>query len=143
MGPTFNLGWIPIIFVFSTILGYFIPYFIATYTGHVYPFFPAISDSGIMEPESLVFREMMNISGFLAMTTAFVRYLQLRLVISSIRSHVTPQVQQLSFTAMVLGEIGGIAVTFVGNFSAKKVGTISTNSLTNCNAHRPTIKTQN
>jgi len=121
MCSMFTLGWIPIVFVLSTILGYFVPYFIATYTGHVYPFFPAISDSGIMEPESLVFREMMNISGFLAMTTTFIRYLQLRLVISSIHSRIPLQVQQLNFSAMIVGEIGGIAVTFVGNFSAKKV----------------------
>ena len=120
----FNLGWVPILFVLSTVMGYFVPYFIATYTGHVYPFFPAISDSGIMEPESLVFREMMNISGFLAMTTTFIRYLQLRLVISSIHSRVPMHVQQLNFSAMIVGEIGGIAVTFVGNFSAKKVCTI-------------------
>ena len=121
MGSLFTLGWVPIIFVFSTILGYFVPYFIATYTGHVYPFFPAISDSGIMEPESLVFREMMNISGFLAMTTTFIRYLQLQLVLSSIHSRIPSYIQQSNFSAMIVGEIGGIAVTFVGNFSAKKV----------------------
>ena len=82
-----------------------------------------------MEPESLVFREMMNISGFLAMTTTFIRYLQLRLVISSIHSRIPMHVQQLNFLAMIVGEIGGIAVTFVGNFSAKKVCTIKSTYL--------------
>eukprot|EP00794_Sanderia_malayensis_P011254 gene11254-12434_t len=116
----FSLGWIPIAFVLATVMAYFIPYFIATYTGHVYPFFPAISDSGILVPESLVFREMMNISGFLAITTTFIRFMQLRLITSSIDIIPPILVEKLSFLAMLVGMIGGLAITFVGNFQARK-----------------------
>ena len=121
MGSMFNLGWIPIVFFVSTVLAYFVPYFIAIYTGHVYPFFPAISDSGILVPESLVFREMMNISGFLAITTAFIRFMQLRLVLSSLERTFHVKVEKINFATMIIGVVGGFAVTFVGNFSAKKV----------------------
>ena len=121
IGLMSSLGWIPIVFVFATVLGYFIPYLIATYTGHVYPFFPTISDSGILVPESLVFREMMNLSGFLAIATTFVRFMQLRLITCALQRPLSSSVEKLNCIGMFIGTTGGLAVTFVGNFRAKKV----------------------
>ena len=118
----FGLGWVPVLFVLVTFAGYIVPYIIALQFRHVYPILPAISDSGILLPESLVFREMMNLSGFLGIATSYIRYMQYQLITTLLGKDIVPVlVQKLNTIAVIVGVTGGLCVTFVGNFRAKKV----------------------
>ena len=127
-----GLGWVPIIFVAISTSGYIIPYFISSTLGHVYFVFPAISDSGVRLPEALVFRELLNISGFLSLCNVYIRYNQYQLILSALQDDRLDWIHRINIWCASCGTIGGLAITFVANFRSKKVYFLSfrTHSLT-------------
>ena len=117
-----GLGWIPTLFNIVTTLSYVLPYIISTSYGHVAYIFPAISDSGVHFPESLIFRELLNLSAFLSLVNIYVRYKQYQLILASIRGFGQQELfTTLNFACSSIGIFGGIALTFVANFKSKKV----------------------
>ena len=119
-----GLGWVPTFFFTVSTLGYIVPYIISTSYGHVYFIFPAISDSGVHMPESLVFRELINISGFLSICNIYVRYRQYQLILSALQEPNLEWIKKVNFWCTVNGCIGGIAVTFIANFKSRKVSKV-------------------
>lgn len=75
-----KLGLYPVIFTVCSTVTIIITYSIAVSNGHVYPFFPAISDTGGTKPESNVFGFLLSCCGFLGLIVILIRYYQFRYV---------------------------------------------------------------
>ena len=115
-----GLGWVCLLFVVFSLFSVSCSYSIAIFHGHVYPFLPSISETGVKFPEKYVFRELFNLSAFLFITNAYVRYMQYQLVAEQCRDDHHWLTQLNEFTFMV-GICSGIAMTFVANFEVQKV----------------------
>jgi len=124
-----GLGWVPILFFVVTLTGYVIPYFIATSQQHVYFLLPAISDSGVRSPESFVFRELVNLSGFLSICNVYIRYKQYEMY-TTFDAYNLSWLRKLNLLCLLDGLLGGVAVTFVANFKSKRVSGVYNHSNT-------------
>ena len=120
-----TLVWIPILFCAITTLGYVIPYIISTSNGHVYYIFPAISETGNHLPESLFFRELLNLSGFLSICNVYVRYEQYNLIVAELNASLT-SIKKINLWCLINGVLGGIGVTFVANFKSEAPNPLNT-----------------
>ena len=118
--PDLGLGWLCILFVVLTISSISCSYSVALMYGHIYPFFPAISDTGVLSPEKYIFRELNNLAAFLFITNAYVRYMQYQLVASQCREEHT-KLERLNKLTFGIGILAGISMTFVANFEIQRV----------------------
>ena len=95
-------------------------YCVALSHGHIYPFLPAISETGVLYPEKYFFRELANLSAFSFISNGFVRYMQYKLVAEQCREeHV--KLRRLNKLAFVVAIFAGVGMTFVANFEIEKV----------------------
>lgn len=118
--PDFGLGWICIFFVVLTLGSITCSYTTALIYGHIYPFFPAISDTGVLSPEKFIFREFNNLAAFLFIANTYVRYMQYQLVAFQCREEHW-WLEKLNKFTFGMGILSGISMTFVANFETQKV----------------------
>lgn len=118
--PRCGLGWLCILLVICSAVAVISSYCVALSHGHIYPFLPAISETGVLYPEKYVFRELANLSAFLFISNAFVRFMQYKLVAEQCREeHV--KLRRLNKLAFVVAILAGVGMTFVANFEIEKV----------------------
>lgn len=82
--PVSRLHWLPVIIFLWMPLSFLTTYLIAVQQNHVYPVFPAISDTGTLPPESCVFSLLVNILALLLTFVIWLRGKQLRHVPSDV-----------------------------------------------------------
>lgn len=95
-------------------------YCVALSYGHIYPFLPAISETGVLFPEKYVFRELANLSAFLFISNAFVRFMQYKLVAEQYPED-NVKLHRLNKLAFVVAILAGLGMTLVANFEIEKV----------------------
>ncbi|XP_075231450.1 DNA damage-regulated autophagy modulator protein 1-like [Lycorma delicatula] len=79
MAPvTSRLHWLPVIIFLWIPFSFITSYLIAVGQDHVYPFFPAISDTGTIPPESCFFGFLVNLLALLLAFAVWLRGKQLR-----------------------------------------------------------------
>lgn len=118
--PRCGLGWLCILLVICSAVTVISSYCVALSHGHIYPFLPAISETGVLYPEKYVFRELANLIAFLFISNAFVRFMQYKLVADQCREeHV--KLRRLNKLAFVVAILAGVGMTFVANFEIEKV----------------------
>ncbi|EDO45188.1 predicted protein, partial [Nematostella vectensis] len=94
-------------------------YIVAFIHGHVYPFMPAVSDTGVLSPEKYIFRELNNLASFLFIATCFVRYMQYQIVAEQCREE-SVKLSRLNKLTFGIGTLSGVSMTFVANFEIQK-----------------------
>jgi len=115
-----GLGWLCILLSICCAVTVISSYCVALSYGHIYPFLPAISETGVLYPEKYVFRELANLSAFLFISNAFVRFMQYGLVAQQCREeHV--KLCRLNKLAFVVAILAGLGMTLVANFEIEKV----------------------
>ena len=77
---TAGLGSLPAVFVAFSSVTVISTYIIAVSYGHVYPYLPTISYTGIKEPERNIFTLCMGISSFMGTMVVTVRYKQFKFI---------------------------------------------------------------
>ena len=118
--PRCGLGWLCILLVICSTVTVISSYCVALSHGHIYPFLPAISETGVLYPEKYVFRELANLTAFLFISNAFVRFMQYKLVAEQCREeHV--KLRRLNKLAFVVAILAGVGMTFVANFEIEKL----------------------
>lgn len=115
-----GLGWLCILLAICCAVTVISSYCVALSYGHIYPFLPAISETGVLYPEKYVFRELANLSAFLFISNAFVRFMQYKLVAEQCREgHV--KLGRLNKLAFAVAILAGLGMTLVANFEIEKV----------------------
>lgn len=115
-----GLGYLPVFWGFFTCFTFLLCYSIAVANNHIYPFVPAISDTGAQIPESNVFSELFNFSAALVVVNVVVRYLQLRLISTGLDSS-DLLLGRLNKLGVVFGVISAIGATIIANFPSQEV----------------------
>lgn len=82
-----KLGVVPFLFSCGSILTILITYTISVAREDVYPFFPTISDTGGIPPESNVFGFLLSLCSFLGFVSVLIRYYQYRFISESNEEH--------------------------------------------------------
>ena len=125
MAVNLGLGWLCILFVVFSINTVISSYCVALSHGHIFPFLPAISETGVLYPEKYIFRELGNLSGFLFVANAYIRYLQYKLVSEQCPEE-HPTLNRLNMLAFITAICSGTGITFVANFEVQKVCSVDT-----------------
>ena len=120
MAVNLGLGWLCILFVLLSINTVVCSYCVALSYGHIFPFLPAISETGVLYPERYIFRELGNLTGFLFVANAYVRFLQYQLVAEQCPERHS-RLDRLNLVAFVTAMFSGTGITFVVNFEVQKV----------------------
>nr|XP_022325155.1 DNA damage-regulated autophagy modulator protein 2-like [Crassostrea virginica] len=107
----------PLLFAAILPVTFLITYAIAVSDDDVYPWFPYISDTGTLPPESCVFGQLINIAALLIMTVVFLRYQQLKTVWDTNN----PKKNKVS---LALGLLAGIGLSIVANFQVENVNSV-------------------
>ena len=118
--PRCGLGWLCILLVICCSVTVVSSYCVALSYGHIYPFLPAISETGVLFPEKYVFRELANLSAFLFISNAFVRFMQYKLVAEQYPED-NVKLHRLNKLAFVVAILAGLGMTLVANFEIEKV----------------------
>eukprot|EP00794_Sanderia_malayensis_P006973 gene6973-7758_t len=74
-----GLGYLPVIWSLITLSAVVVSYAVSVSNGHVYPFLPAISDTGSRSPEANIFSMLMNMSIFMSLFNFYTRFYQCQL----------------------------------------------------------------
>ena len=118
--PRCGLGWLCILLVICCSVTVVSSYCVALSYGHIYPFLPAISETGVLFPEKYVFRELANLSAFLFISNAFVRFMQYKLVAEQYPED-NVKLHRLNKLAFAVAILAGLGMTLVANFEIEKV----------------------
>jgi len=110
-----GLGYLPVLWAVITSFNFIVCYSMAVSFGHIYPFVPAISDTGAQPPESSIFSEFMNLSAFVAVANLSLRYLQL-ISVTKGAGESTASVLRLNNLSMIFGFSTAFGATLIGNF---------------------------
>ncbi|XP_074633412.1 DNA damage-regulated autophagy modulator protein 1-like [Acropora palmata] len=114
-----GLGWLCILLAICCGATVIASYSVALTYGHIYPFLPAISETGVLYPEKYVFRELTNLSAFLFISNAFVRFMQYKLVAEQCREG-HAKLCRLNTVAFLVAILAGLGMTLVANFEIEK-----------------------
>ena len=71
-------GYLLVLWAFFTCFTFALCYGVAVSNGHIYPFVPAISDTGAQIPEANLFSEFFNLSNVILLVNVLLRFLQFR-----------------------------------------------------------------
>ena len=74
-----GLGYLPVVWTLLTLSAVVVSYAVSISNGHVYPFLPAISDTGSRSPEANIFSMLMNMSIFASLFNFYTRFYQCQL----------------------------------------------------------------
>ncbi|EDO49700.1 predicted protein, partial [Nematostella vectensis] len=97
-------------------------YTIATSKGHVYPYVPAISDTGLFYPESSIFSESFNFIAYSVLVLMMIRYFQVRQILASgtVQDGKEGILTKLNKASLVVGTLSAFGATLVGNFKSER-----------------------
>ena len=115
MGNFSCLSLFPLALFILTIVTFITSYAIAVYKKDVYPWWPTISDVATDPPESNIFGILFNWCCFLAVSTMFVRFLQLKHD-ADWNEEDRPIITKLNYAALLIGGISCIGGSIVANF---------------------------
>lgn len=106
-----RLGILPFLFSICSICTIIITYAVSVARDDVYPFFPAISDTGGIPPESNVFGFFLSACAFLGFVSVLIRYYQFRFISENNEEH-RARLLCVNKIALILGviSIGGALV---------------------------------
>ena len=117
-----GFGFLPIVWSIFSLGAPIVSYAVSVWNGHVYPFLPAISDTGSKSPESNLFSMLLNLSTFVSLFNIYVRYYQCGLQIR--------RCMDIKDTLVRLNKIGLLFAGFsifggviVANFQSNEVNT--------------------
>lgn len=113
-------GYLPVGWAIFTSLTFLMCYGIAVSQHHIYPFVPAISDTGARVPESNIFSEFFNFSMVLMALSLFVRYLQYEMLTKGLDS---PDLllRRLNKVGLGCGLVSVFGGTIIANFPSNEV----------------------
>ena len=117
---SFGLGYLPVVWSILTFSAFITSYAVSVSNGDVYPFLPAISDTGSKSPEANVFSLFMNLSIIVSIGNFFVRYCQSQLQAKHCRDN-RDGILRLNKVAMVLAAVSGLGALIVANVQSRKV----------------------
>lgn len=112
----------PVLFAALVPVTLLITYTIAVSDDDVYPFFPYVSDTGTLPPESCVFGQFLNIAAVLILITVYLRYKQLDTFWSSHDTATT--LPRTNNVALVLGVLAALGLSIVANFQVDNVKSV-------------------
>merc|ERR1712142_354354 len=117
--PLQNSHYIPLVTAILFPVTFITTYGIAVSLGHADSFWPYISDTGTIPPESCIFGQFLNIGAFLLSLTFYIRYKQ---VADFYVAHEKQKLlKSLNTLSLVLGLLGSLGVSIVGNFQETSV----------------------
>jgi hypothetical protein len=98
-------------------------YSIATSNGHIYPYVPAISDTGLGIPENAIFAESFNFIAYSVLVLMVIRYFQVREILATgtVEEIKGNTLKNLNKGSVLLGSISAFGATLVGNFKSERV----------------------
>lgn len=108
-----GLGILPVLFVTCSVLTFLVTYMVAVANGHVYPYFPTISDTGGYKPEQNIFSLFLSISSFLGFVTIIVRYIHFRFVTRGLDQN---RISFINILGLVFGIIATVGAGLVAAF---------------------------
>ena len=82
-----RLGVLPLLFSLCSIITIIITYSVSVADGDVYPWLPAISDTGGIPPESNIFGFCLSACSFIGLMSVVVRYYQYRFISENNEEH--------------------------------------------------------
>lgn len=112
----------PVLFAALVPVTLLITYIIAVSDDDVYPFFPYVSDTGTLPPESCVFGQFLNIAALLILITVCVRYKQLDTFWSS--QDAATKFPKTNNVALVMGVLAALGLSIVANFQVDHVKSV-------------------
>lgn len=114
-------GYLPICWALFTSFTFLLCYGIAVSQDHIYPFVPAISDTGARIPEANIFSELFNFSVVLMALSLIVRYLQFEMLTKGLDS---PDflLSRLNKIGLGCGLVSAFGGTIIANFPSNEVG---------------------
>lgn len=113
-------GYLPVVWAFFTSFTFLLCYGIAVSKNHIYPFVPAISDTGAQIPEASIFSELFNFSMVLMVLSLIVRYLQFEMLTKGLDS-TDPLLNRLNKVGLGCGLVSALGGTIIANFPSKEV----------------------
>ncbi|XP_071809710.1 DNA damage-regulated autophagy modulator protein 1-like [Asterias amurensis] len=116
-----KLRWLPLLMGIFLFLSMVIPYGIAVKLGHVDPIFPYISENGTTPPEMCIFSQLMNLAGFFAFTSVYVRYKQVN---EDYRQDVSGIVLKWNDAAVVFGCLAALGMSLAANFQKPNINSV-------------------
>eukprot|EP00795_Rhopilema_esculentum_P000407 gene407-10074_t len=118
MAFSVGLGILPVIWSIFTLSAPILGYSVAVSSHHLYPFLPAISDTGSREPEANIFSMLMNLSVFSGIFNIYVRFYQCDLQIQYCRD-IRETLVRLNRTGVVFAVISIVGAIVVSNFHSR------------------------
>ncbi|XP_062583381.1 DNA damage-regulated autophagy modulator protein 2-like [Saccostrea cucullata] len=112
-----KLYLLPVAFVVLLPVTFLITYAIAVSDEEVAPFFPFISDTGTLPPESCIFGQLLNIAAVLILIVIYLRYKQITAYIAI--TNLTRPSPRTNTGFFVLGLLSGIGLSIVANFQVE------------------------
>lgn len=112
-------GYLPVVWAFFTSFTFLLCYGIAVSKNHIYPFVPAISDTGAQIPEASIFSELFNFSMVLMVLSLIVRYLQFEMLTKGLDS-TDPLLNRLNRVGLGCGLVSALGGTIIANFPSKE-----------------------
>lgn len=113
-------GYLPVCWAFFTSFTFLLCYGIAVSQDHIYPFVPAISDTGARIPEANIFSEFFNFSMVLMGLSLFVRYLQFQMLTKGLDSP-DQLLGRLNKVGLGCGLVSAFGGTIIANFPSNEV----------------------
>ena len=113
-------SFLPVLLVANTGICFVVSYLIAYGQGHIFPFWPYISDAGAHAPESCYFGQLLNISAMCAIVFGVLRYWMIKAYMERelISTNVNWIMNKLGLILMVLA---GFGMSMVANFQESHV----------------------
>lgn len=114
-----GFGYLPVLWGLFTSFTFILCYGIAVSKNHIYPFIPAISDTGAQIPEANIFSEFFNFSIVLMTLSLIVRYLQFEMLSRGFDS-TEFLLNRLNKVALGCGLVSAFGGTLIANFPSKE-----------------------
>lgn len=118
-----GLGYLPMLWSLFAGVALAICYTIATSKGHIYPYIPAISDTGLKIPENGIFAESFNFIAYSVLVLMVIRYFQVREILAtgSVEEIKGNTLKKFNQGSLFLGSLSAFGATLVGNFKSERV----------------------
>ena len=135
-------GYLPVCWALFTSFTFLLCYGIAVSLDHIYPFVPAISDTGARNPEANIFSEFFNFSLVLMVLSLFVRYLQFQMLTKDLDS-ADRHLDRLNKLALGFGLMSAFGGSIIANFPSNEVCSVPPRSRENSTPFSLYIYTNN
>lgn len=116
-------GYLPVCWALFTSFTFLLCYGIAVSLDHIYPFVPAISDTGARIPEANIFSEFFNFSLVLMVLSLFVRYLQFQMLTKGLDS-ADRHLDRFNKLGLGFGLVSAFGGSIIANFPSNEEGSM-------------------